>query len=97
MAFRMTQTMRAGHERTDCHPALVKLWSKHLPVQGEVSRHLSPNEQKIIVPFLKHAPQKVARKLRIFGVYWGCTFLLVYGTVKGSTWYDRELARQHRS
>jgi hypothetical protein len=29
----------------------------------QITRHLSPNEQKIIVPWIKHAPEKVRESL----------------------------------
>eukprot|EP00953_Heterococcus_sp_UTEX-ZZ885_P015299 8617-Heterococcus_DN1.PRE.1 len=51
----------------------------------QITRHLSPNEQKIIVPWIKHAPEKIARRLKVFGPYWAGCFLMIYGTMYGST------------
>eukprot|EP00953_Heterococcus_sp_UTEX-ZZ885_P015297 8616-Heterococcus_DN1.PRE.1 len=137
MAFRPTARAMGGFEKPHCHPALTKWWSKYTPAEGEITRHLSPNEQKIIVPWIKHAPEKVprnkpsstdaleqqvlarcvlsqmlygdahdccalrcvqiARRLKVFGPYWAGCFLMIYGTMYGSTWYEHELTRAHRS
>ena len=46
MSFRRSLFKLA--ERTDIHPALKKLWKKHYDVNGEITQHLSPFEQKIV-------------------------------------------------
>jgi hypothetical protein len=40
---------------------------------------------------------QIARRLKVFGPYWAGCFLMIYGTMYGSTWYEHELTRAHRS
>eukprot|EP01039_Chlorochromonas_danica_P000191 gene191-201_t len=51
-------------ERTDIHPALKKLWKKHYQVDGLVTQHLSPFEQRIVTPLLKELPIKILKKVK---------------------------------
>ncbi|KAG5190642.1 hypothetical protein JKP88DRAFT_285871 [Tribonema minus] len=97
MAFRRSTAAFATHKPgPEVHPALVKFWSKYSSVDGEVTRHLSPNQIRIMMPLYEAAPAKMARKMKNFGPYVVGTFLMVYGTIKYTVYIDDMLAREHR-
>jgi len=80
MAFRATQIFRMSErydvhpalKKVIKSPLLIslhnkhifQLWKKHYQVDGMVTQHLSPFEQKIVSPMLKDAPLKIAKKLK---------------------------------
>jgi len=73
------------------------LWKKHYQVDGQISQHLSPFEQKIVGPLLKELPSKfVKRSIEIFleagaGLSVG-VFLFYYGN-----WKHTDIAYHHRN
>lgn len=64
MSFRRSFIRLA--ERTDVHPALKKAWKKHFDVNGQVTQHLSPLEQKIVSPMFRDFHVKFFKKLKDF-------------------------------
>mmetsp|Transcript_12094 Transcript_12094/g.21500 ORF Transcript_12094/g.21500 Transcript_12094/m.21500 type:complete len:98 (-) Transcript_12094:260-553(-) len=66
--------------RYDVAPHLTKWWKGVRPDDGQVTRHLSPFEQQIIMPWLKTFPKRAYDKFSDSGPYIVTTFILVYGT-----------------
>lgn len=42
------------------------MWKKHYKVDGQVTQHLSPFEQKIVGPLIKDLPVKFFKKAKDF-------------------------------
>lgn len=47
-----------------CFLIFVQMWKKHYKVDGQVTQHLSPFEQKIVTPLLKDLPSKTLKRLK---------------------------------
>eukprot|EP01038_Epipyxis_sp_PR26KG_P010568 gene10568-14195_t len=96
MSFRRSM-IRMAAKHSDIHPALYKWWSKYTKVDGQVTQHLSPFEQKIVSPMFKDMPAKILKKLKQFlleaGPGLGCGLCVYfYGDYK-----YKEIAYHHRS
>lgn len=63
---------------------VAQMWKKHYEVNGQITQHLSPFEQKVVTPMFKDAHIKIYQKvssflleagvglgLGIFVYYWG--------------------------
>ncbi|KAL7550884.1 hypothetical protein ACHAWF_014088 [Thalassiosira exigua] len=90
-AFARSRPLMARH---DVSPHLVKIWKAHRPDDGQITRHLSPFEQQIMVPWLKTFPKRAWAKFSDSGPYLVCTAALVYGT---AAWADAADEAQDRS
>ncbi|GBG32123.1 Cytochrome b-c1 complex subunit 8 [Hondaea fermentalgiana] len=67
------------------HPGLAKLWKKYKPINGLVTRTVSPYQQDFITPWVKTWPEKMKHKIsdNLFDV--GPGVLVLFGTV---AWAD---------
>mmetsp|Transcript_6368 Transcript_6368/g.9673 ORF Transcript_6368/g.9673 Transcript_6368/m.9673 type:complete len:96 (+) Transcript_6368:51-338(+) len=81
MAFRQTMTKLAA--RNDVQINMTKWWKAYTPMNGVVTRHLSPFEQKIVTPWLKTIPKKIQAKAKLHLPLMLPGFLFAYLTV----WY----------
>jgi hypothetical protein len=61
MAFRVSSIMRAAGPR-----AGMELWWKaHMPVNGHITRHLSPFESEVLKPLAKDWQKKTFARVRV--------------------------------
>eukprot|EP00804_Cyclotella_cryptica_P002615 CCRYP_010442-RA/>CCRYP_010442-RA protein AED:0.12 eAED:0.12 QI:50/1/1/1/1/1/3/643/98 len=92
-AFARSRTLMARH---DVSPHLVKWWKGVRPDEGQITRHLSPFEQQIILPWLKTWPKRAYDKFADSGPYLVTTFVLVYGIAAASDAADAAQDRSYR-
>mmetsp|Transcript_10928 Transcript_10928/g.27527 ORF Transcript_10928/g.27527 Transcript_10928/m.27527 type:complete len:89 (-) Transcript_10928:142-408(-) len=77
-------------------PGLVKWWTKYSPVNGMVTRTVSPYRQDVITPWVKKWPAKAQKKVVDNFMDVVPPFLTLIGVVAwGDATYDREV-RKHR-
>ena len=88
MAFSRTAVKFA---RSDVHPALTKYWKKYYKIDGQVTRHLSPFEQRIVSPMFKDAHTKVFKRVFEFVLEAGPGLAVGIATYK---WANAEFERQ---
>ena len=62
----------------------------------QVTRHLSPYEQQIVMPFLRTFPKRAYEKFMGSFVYWGGAAVLTLGTASLSDAADAAQDRTHR-
>ncbi|KAL3761000.1 hypothetical protein ACHAWU_004620 [Discostella pseudostelligera] len=82
--------------RHDVSPHMTKWWKAVRPDDGQITRHLSPYEQQIMMPWLKTFPKRAWEKFSDSGPYLIGTALIVYGTVVGSEAADQAQDRSYR-
>ena len=73
------------------------MWKKHYKVDGQVTQHLSPFEQKIVGPLLKELPKKMLMRAKDFLLEAGPglgTGLFVYWWAEKK---HKEIAFHHRT
>ncbi|KAL7464491.1 hypothetical protein ACHAXS_004826 [Conticribra weissflogii] len=92
-AFARSRPVMARH---DVSPHLVKWWKGVRPDEGQVTRHLSPFEQQVMVPWLKTFPKRAYAKFADSGPYLVGTFILVWGTAELSDAADAAQDRSYR-
>ncbi|KAL7475722.1 hypothetical protein ACHAW6_001631 [Cyclotella cf. meneghiniana] len=92
-AFARSRTLMARH---DVSPHMVKWWKGVRPDEGQVTRHLSPYEQQIILPWLKTWPKRAYDKFADSGPYLVSTFIIVYGVAAASDAADAAQDRSYR-
>eukprot|EP00578_Thalassiosira_sp_NH16_P021998 CAMPEP_0181098044 /NCGR_PEP_ID=MMETSP1071-20121207/11903_1 /TAXON_ID=35127 /ORGANISM="Thalassiosira sp., Strain NH16" /LENGTH=97 /DNA_ID=CAMNT_0023180587 /DNA_START=62 /DNA_END=355 /DNA_ORIENTATION=+ len=92
-AFGRSRPLMARH---DVSPHLTKWWKAVRPDEGQVTRHLSPFEQQIIMPFLKSFPQRAWAKFSDSGPYLVFTGVSVYGIAALSDAADEAQDRSYR-
>ena len=63
---------------------------------AQVTRHLSPYEQQIVMPFLRTFPKRAYEKFMGSFVYWGGAAVLTLGTASLSDSLDAAQDREHR-
>eukprot|EP00585_Thalassiosira_rotula_P003398 CAMPEP_0196142886 /NCGR_PEP_ID=MMETSP0910-20130528/12498_1 /TAXON_ID=49265 /ORGANISM="Thalassiosira rotula, Strain GSO102" /LENGTH=97 /DNA_ID=CAMNT_0041404261 /DNA_START=80 /DNA_END=373 /DNA_ORIENTATION=- len=80
--------------RYDVSPHLTKWWKAVRPDDGQITRHLSPFEQQVMMPWLKTFPKRAYDKFSDSGPYVVVTAILVYGT---AAWSDKQDELQDRS
>ncbi|KAL3827377.1 hypothetical protein ACHAXA_003111 [Cyclostephanos tholiformis] len=61
-----------------------------------ITRHVSPYEQQIIVPWIKTWPKRAWAKFSDSGPYLIGTFMIVYGTVVGAEAADKAQDHSYR-
>jgi hypothetical protein len=72
------------------------MWKKHYQVDGMVSQHLSPFEQKIVSPMFKDAHIKIMKKLAEMAVEAGPGLLTGYAVYVWADSKFAEIAFHHR-
>mmetsp|Transcript_23682 Transcript_23682/g.47091 ORF Transcript_23682/g.47091 Transcript_23682/m.47091 type:complete len:94 (+) Transcript_23682:57-338(+) len=82
--------------RYDVSPHLSKWWKGVRPDDGQVTRHLSPFEQQIVVPWLKTFPKRAYAKFSDSGPYIVVTAIIVYGTAAASDAADAAQDKSYR-
>ncbi|KAL7433347.1 hypothetical protein ACHAXH_005522 [Discostella pseudostelligera] len=92
-AFSRSRMLMARH---DVSPHMTKWWKAVRPDDGQITRHLSPYEQQIMMPWLKTFPKRAWEKFSDSGPYLIVTALIVYGTVVGSEAADQAQDRSYR-
>ncbi|EJK65388.1 hypothetical protein THAOC_13759 [Thalassiosira oceanica] len=80
--------------RYDVSPHMKTWWKGVRPDEGQITRHLSPFEQQVMMPWLKTWPKRAYVKFADSGPYLVATAILVYGT---AAWSDAADAAQDRS
>jgi hypothetical protein len=73
------------------------LWKKYYKVDGQITQHLSPFEQKIVTPLLKELPAKFIKRTLEIGAEAGVglalgVFVFYYGNYK-----HKDIAYHHRT
>ena len=63
---------------------------------AQVTRHLSPYEQQIVMPWLRTFPKRAYEKFMGSFVYWGGAAVLTLGTASLSDSLDAAQDREHR-
>jgi len=76
--------------------ANLQLWKKHYAIDGQVTRHLSPMEQKIVSPMFKDAHTKIFKKIFEFAIEAGPGLITGIVVFKWSNDKFEELAHAHR-
>ena len=76
---------------------IIKLWKKHYVVDGQVTRHLSPFEQRIVSPMFKDAHTKMFKKVFEFALEAGPGLFCGIATYKWANDHFDELNFHHRS
>merc|ERR1711971_1450508 len=92
-AFARSRPLMARH---DVSPHLAKWWKGVRPDEGQISRHISPFEQQIVMPWFKTFPKRAYEKFSDSGPYVVGTTLLVYGTAVMSDAIDLEQDKSYR-
>lgn len=98
MAFARTPVLRLAAkkvERVDVSLAMRKWWNGFRPVNGLITKTLSPFEQKIIESIFEDLPRKVWSYVRRWSTQVLPALVVAYGTVR---WADAEfetLLREH--
>ncbi|KAL7539824.1 hypothetical protein ACHAXR_009639 [Thalassiosira sp. AJA248-18] len=92
-AFARSRPLMARH---DVSPHLTKWWKGVRPDDGQVTRHLSPFEQQIMMPWLKTFPKRAWAKFSDSGHYIIATTIAVYGTAVWSDAMDDAQDRSYR-
>jgi hypothetical protein len=73
------------------------LWKKHYKVDGQVTQHLSPFEQKIVAPLMKDFVKNTMTRMFWFlleaGPGLGCGIAVYFW----AEWKYKELAYHHRA
>ena len=77
-----------GWTRWDLGIAFMKM--------AQVTRHLSPYEQQIVMPWLRTFPKRAYEKFMGSFVYWGGAAVLTLGTASLSDAADAAQDREHR-
>lgn len=81
-AFVRTRVLLAGKlGKGEHHLSHSKWWAKKRPAEGEITMHLSPYEQKAVLPWLKTFPKKVVDRVPTYTWPFGCmamTWFIVY-------------------
>jgi len=62
----------------------------------QITRHLSPYEQQIVMPWLRTFPKRAYEKFMGSFVYWGGAAALTLGTASLSDSLDAAQDREHR-
>jgi hypothetical protein len=75
---------------------MVKWWKGQAPLDGMVTRSLSPYEQQVVVPWLKSWPKRAYDKFMDSGIYWGGAAMLTVGTAILADEADAAQDRSHR-
>ena len=81
----------------NCFYFFLKLWKKHYPVNGQVTQHLSPFEQKAVAPMFKDAPLKILKKVADFLKEAGPALAIGIMVYLWSEKKHKEIAFHHRS
>ena len=63
---------------------------------AQITRHLSPYEQQIVMPWLRSFPKRAYEKFMGSFVYWGGAAVLTLGTASLSDSLDAAQDREHR-
>jgi len=61
------------------HPFLSKWWDAYTHIDGEITEHISPYQQKVIRPWLKAFPKEMATHAKSINVWmlgFGLCFIL---------------------
>ncbi|KAL7496579.1 hypothetical protein ACHAWT_004753 [Skeletonema menzelii] len=82
--------------RYDVSPHLSKWWKGVRPDDGQVTRHLSPFEQQIVMPWIKTFPKRAYAKFSDSGPYLVATTIIVYGTAALSDAADAAQDKSYR-
>ena len=61
MAFRVSSIMRAAGPRN----GMELWWKAHMPVNGHITRHLSPFESEVLKPLAKDWQKKTFARVRV--------------------------------
>ena len=70
-----------------------RLWENEC---AQITRHLSPYEQQIVMPWLRTFPKRAYEKFMGSFVYWGGAAVLTLGTASLSDSLDAAQDREHR-
>ena len=70
-----------------------RLWKNE---RAQITRHLSPYEQQIVMPWLRSFPKRAYEKFMGSFVYWGGAAVLTLGTASLSDSLDAAQDREHR-
>ena len=97
MAFRQTFVRLAAYERNDVLPHLVKYWKKYSHIDGQVMRHLSPHQQKIMTPMFKGLHIKTLKRLKRWVTEAGPGLGFFYAVYAWAEWEHGQIALHHRS
>lgn len=74
----------------------MQLWKKHYKVDGQVTQHLSPFEQNIVSPLIKHFPENTMKRAIKFVTEAGAGLGLGVFVYYWSEWKFADLAYHHR-
>ena len=73
------------------------MWTKHYKVDGQVTQHLSPFEQRIVTPMFKDMGSKIFNKVFTFALEAGPGLFVGIVTFKWANDKFDELSFHHRA
>jgi len=75
---------------------MAKWWKSTPGESGQVTRHLSPYEQQIMMPWVRSFPKRAYDKFTDSVVYWAGSAVIVLVTAHLSDAADAAQDREHR-
>lgn len=79
-----------------CHILSVFSHPRYQSSSSQVTRHLSPFEQQIVMPWIKSFPKRAYAKFSDSGPYLVATTIIVYGTAALSDAADAAQDKSYR-